>query len=420
MSDWQTRTRPEIKLTSPEGNVFTCLWQKNAKRAEKKLGIFNYPKFNGTGVQDLGTTGKTYPMILFFTGPNHDLEVQRFEDAMSESGAWTVIHPVDGKILLQPVSWTINQDVIETASYTAVDTEWIVPASQEAAISVTEMQSKISRQKIEVNIQASNQFQSVTQNSAAEKIAVSNTMDKSIIAFDKNIGNIYNASSAIAGKVKKIKNSIQDTIGAAVINTISMAGQIKELLQTPALAVRDASAKVEAYRGMANEILGISPDNTHPEDKNTALTQEAVLTSLLGAIADTVTTGEYDTKSQAIQLIDDITSLFDLVIDGLDDIMNNFSGSDFNLQYFSQSESFGAAVTLLARIIAYLMRVSFNLKTEKKIKLTASMTSMQIVIDQYGELGEDDILLDSFIYANQLKGNDILYLPAGREVTVYV
>ena len=43
-----------------------------------------------------------------------------------------------------------------------------------------------------------------------------------------------------------------------------------------------------------------------------------------------------------------------------------------------------------------------------------------ITIDEYGELGDNDINYDLFISSNNLKGNDILLLEAGREVVVYV
>ena len=92
MSDWQQRTRPEIKFTSPEGNVFLALWRSNTTPQEKKVGIFNYPKINGSVTQDLGTNSARHPMTIYFEGANNDLEAELFQAAFNETGPWTVIH----------------------------------------------------------------------------------------------------------------------------------------------------------------------------------------------------------------------------------------------------------------------------------------------------------------------------------------
>ena len=421
MSDAIQRVRPEIQLTSPEGNIFTAKWQKNRKPTNKKLGIFNYPKLNGSIVQDLGIDSRQYPMTLFFDGPDHDIESQRFETAFSETGTWEVIHPVDGNLTLQPTSINLNVDSIETASYTAIETNWIEPLEQEALISLTEQEAKIKRQKIDVNIEGSAQFESATQDSAAEKIAISNTTDKSVTAFDQNMKSVYSQSPDATARVTGVKSSINETVGEPTINLISLAGQVQALCQTPGLVVTDTKSKIKFYEGMITNILAIDEDGgTNPEDKNTALTQELFLTATLGAMADTVTVSDYDTRAEVIEIIESVTDLFNQVIDGLDALMDNFSAKDFDLQYFSLSESWNKSLSLLAQIIAYLLRVSFNLKVEKTIKLAEDKPPIRVVIEEYGELGEDDFLLDWFIASNNLIGNEIICIPQGREVKVYV
>jgi len=416
---WQDRVRKEIQFTSPEGNVFKALWQKNRKPIEKNLGIFNYPKLNGVIVQDLETNGTRYPITFYFDGINHDKQTQRFEKAFLESGTWEVIHPVDGNLILQPVS--INPDInpVENGTYSLIQSEWIEPITEDTIKSTSELGAKVKRKKIDLNIQSANQF-NLTQLSAAEKISAIQAIRKSVVAFQNAMKNIYNKVSAVAAKITAIRNQIESTITAAVMNIAALAGQIQSLVELPGLIQMDIKSKIKAYSEMATGILNLSPDGTDKSSKNTVLAQEIFLSSVSASMADTITTADYSTRSQVIEVIEDILELYNNIAEGLDSVMSSFSSNDFDLQYYSQSESFSAAMILLANMIAYLLRVSFDLKVEKTIRLDIDKSPIRIVIEQYGELGENDILLDMFISANKLKGTEIFIIPSGREVVVYV
>ena len=416
---WQDRVRPEIKFTSPEGNEFTALWQKNRKPIEKKIGIFNYPKLNGSIVQDLGINGTSYPLTIYFTGLDHDRQAAKFEKAFAESGTWQVTHPIDGDLILQPVSINPDQNPTDNGTYTLFQTEWIEPIVEDAIKSISELSAKVKRLQIDLNIQAADQF-GATQASAAEKISVIQNVRKSIVAFQNSMKNIYNKVSAVAAKISAIRNQIESTITQTVINVAALAGQIKELVTLPGLIITDIKSKIESYKQMASDIFNLSPDGTNSSDNNTVLVQEIFLSSILSSMADNVTLADYETREQIIDTIEDITDLANTITDGLDDVMESFSSNDFDLQYYSQSDSFSAASILLANMIAYLLRVSFDLKVVKTIRLEHDKTPIRIVLEQYGELGENDILLDFFIAANKLKGNDILIIPGGREVIIYV
>ncbi len=76
MSDWRGRLRDSVQLTSPDGNIFNPLWRKDSYSGNKKLGIFEYPKVDGTIIQDLGINGTRYPLTLYFEGPDHDIEAR--------------------------------------------------------------------------------------------------------------------------------------------------------------------------------------------------------------------------------------------------------------------------------------------------------------------------------------------------------
>ena len=139
MSSWQDRLRDHIKLTSPSGLEFTPGWKGDDVSLEKRVAQFNYPTVNGTVVQDQGRTGHTYSLTLYFEGSDNDTESLRFLRALDEVGPWTVVHPVDGTLILQPIG-TVTRPTqpVTSGNLTVISSTWIVPYEAGAASSASQ------------------------------------------------------------------------------------------------------------------------------------------------------------------------------------------------------------------------------------------------------------------------------------------
>ena len=139
---WQNEVREEIEFYSPNGNVYFANWRQDSRTREKKLGIFNIPKFDGDIVQDMGVKSTIYPLTIYFEGPFHHFLANQFFEALKEPGQWEVVHPVQGSLILQPVRFVENIDTINE-NITEFNTEWIQPANVQRLISPDELASSI-------------------------------------------------------------------------------------------------------------------------------------------------------------------------------------------------------------------------------------------------------------------------------------
>ena len=70
---WQDRVK-EAAYTSPGGTRTPFLYEDVRMSIEKKTTGFDFPDADGTLVQDLGHTGRRYPLRMFFSGDDYDLE----------------------------------------------------------------------------------------------------------------------------------------------------------------------------------------------------------------------------------------------------------------------------------------------------------------------------------------------------------
>ena len=418
---WRDRLRETVKLTSPEGNIFEAKWQGNSRSKDKKLGLFEFPKVKGTKVQDLDIGSTKYPLTIFFDGENNDQESDRFFKACDERGAWNVVHPVRGALDLQLISVTENIQPVESGNVTQFDLEWIEPLEDSEVSSLFQQRSTIDSQIDEVNSAASDQIDgNILQKTAAQVAAFEATVSSVVSAVEKFLAPIYELQSEVNAQILSVKRGVNSLLAAPVLDVVSIAGQIQTLVQLPALAIADINSRVDAYQNFINAALTFSPETAQTKDRNIVAVQELALTSGLAAISFVSSTGELASRLQAIELIEANAELFKNITDTLDGTQELFKDEIIDGQYFSQSESYSDALLMISQTIAYLLRSAFDLSIEKRFVLEKMRAPIEITISEYGDLGENDINFDLFIESNSLKGNEILILPEGREVLVYV
>lgn len=418
---WEDRLRPSIKLTSPDGNVFNANWMSNDRSKSKNLGIFNYPNFNGSDVQDLGITGASYPIILHFTGPDNDLEGNKFFKACDERGPWEVVHPEKGTLSLQLDSVTEKIDPINSGNVKTFDTNWIELVEKTIEKTTTQLGSEVDAQAQLVNESSQTQYdENISLDQASERIANKQAIDNSIIAHDEAFGDIVSQSDTISAEVAATTTGIRDSLNQETINALSLAGQTQQLVQLPVLATNNIQSRVDAFGNYINAQLLQTPDNNDLEAKNTVNAIELNCSASMVGTALSIISGELTTRSETIAYIETIVGYFNTITDRLDGIQENFETEAIDKQYFSNSQSYSDLARLVGLVINYLLRSSLDLKIEKRFTLDRQRTPIDLTVQSYGELGESDEVLDFFISTNNLMGNEIKLLPAGKEVVVYV
>jgi prophage DNA circulation protein len=75
---------------------------------ERALVLKEYPYVNGVDPEDMGWTGRMIGMSAVFYGPDYEIQMQQFLDALEEAGAGELIHPVFGSIHAQFVRGRIS------------------------------------------------------------------------------------------------------------------------------------------------------------------------------------------------------------------------------------------------------------------------------------------------------------------------
>ena len=418
---WQDRVQKTILLRSPEGNNFEAKWIGNERSKEKSLGLFKYPKVAGTVVQDLEVNATSYPLTIYFDGPDNDIESSRFFDACSQSGLWLISHPTLGNIELQLQSVTEAIQPVTSGNVTRIELSFIEPLDPAVIGTSTQLSSTIEAQKNNVNEKASEQFDAnIFQESVTAIKSVANAVSQITSFVKTSLEPLYKLNASIDSAVNSIFRSLSQLQTTTTIVPASIAGQVTNLIQLPLLATTDIESRNNAYVDLVDQLIALEVPETTEADKNYISTIELALTACISSFSLIVSTGSLQTRTQAINAALLINSQFNSITDYLDLSQEAFEDNDIDMQYFSQSSSYSDALKMNAYGIRYLLTALFDLLVEKTFVIKTPRAPIEVCITEYGDLGLNDSNFDLFISSNKLKKSEFMILRPGREIVIYL
>jgi hypothetical protein len=419
---YEDRLQPQITLTSPSGLVFEAKWSGDNVTAEKDLGIFKAPGVKGLKIQDLEISAFSYPLTIFFDGPDNDINADLFVKTLAnDKGDWTVIHPVKGEKTLQLVSLSEAVQPISSAGITSVTTDWIEITGDISDVTAAQLSGLAIAQNGELQNTAADQIVTVVgQDTADQTGKLKNAVENTVTAFNLTLQTITDTVSEVQAQANSIKRGIDATLEDSPIDVLSIAGQIQSLVNLPNLVEFDLNSKIDTYIRFKDKIFEFSPESDGIAQINTAAVQEMALTACLGAVGVASVSSVLISRQNVIDSIDKNLQLFDDITDGLDETQELYADEPIIFSYFSQSSSYADASLMNAVSVAYLLKSSFDLAVEKKIKLTRQENPVMVAMREYQGPGENDENIDLFYSSNCLTGSETYLLPVGWEGVVYV
>ena len=464
--DWRGRLGESVLLTSPEGNELECKWRGSSREVKKKLAIYSFPKFTGNTVRDLDIESAYYSIPLYFDGKDCDVNSQAFTRVYAkENGTWMMTHPVYDFVELQLISYKDSTNLVDEGGYVVVETEWIEPVDEDTGLTFAEAAGLVNAGADELNLTAAEQFArdlDATTEAIRENIeyAVNGVQNLS----DATIGPLKSATDSLSNLMLSVQNGIQDTLSATVLEPLSLAGQIQQLLQLPLLGANDIAARLDYYEDLAEGLRDNLPGAAQKKRKhyNDAVIGELALASVVVAQAKIAVTGinaaqsgrdlasgrisaaqvmsglsptvqtlpgtstmvvtnanPIPTRASAVTAAQRLVDSLNDTLNALDTVQQNFETLDIDQQYFSGRDTYALLYKVIMYAVKFLLLSAFDLSVEKRITLDKPRCPIEIVVTEYGTLGDNDVMLDLFIQTNELTGDEIYLLPAGREVVIY-
>lgn len=412
---WNDRIR-EAAYTSPSGARSVFTYEDVSKTVEKKTTGFEFPDANGTYVQDLGHSGRRYPLRVIFWGSDYDQEADAFEAALLERGTGRLEHPIYGTVDVVPFGSIKRRDDLKTAANQAIIevTFWetiglIYPAAQ------SDPASEVLNAVEEYNAAAAQQFEDATSlDTAVETATFKGDYQALLDSAQSRLQSVADAQDDVRRQFNAVVDSINQGIDILVAQPLTLAFQTTQLIQAPARALTNIEARLDAYANLASSLTSgdgavVSPGNDSRASNEYHANDLYASSYVTGSVVSAVN-NRFDTKAEALSAADAILTQFQQVADWRDQNFESLGEIDTGGAYQKLQE----AVALTA---GFLVEISFTLKQERRIVLDRARTIIDLAAELYGSVDDQ---LDFLINSNNLTGSEILELPKGREIVYYL
>lgn len=377
-----------------------------SRTSELKGTAFEFADSNRTYVQRSGVSGDRYPMRLYFSGPDCDLQATAFEAALKLPGIGKLEHPRYGTVNVVPLGemrrldglvTDANQVIIEVTFWDTVGTAYPT-AERDPASDVAEALAAY-------NAAAAQEFEDRLDLSKPGALSAFSARYQALLDIAR--GGLESAASVTEESQRlfdAVYTSINQGLNTLAGDPLTLAAQTLILVEAPARAAATFSARLDAYASLSQQLRGV--DTT---DANELASSDLYVTASTAATAGAALTSTFETRKQAITAAESLLLELETVTNWRDTQFDTLVLTDIGEAYRTLQD----AVALAA---GFLVQASFSLALEKRIVLTRNRTIVDLVAELYGEVDER---LDFFIETNGLAWGELLELPAGREIVYY-
>lgn len=410
MSDYLDRIREPVYI-SPSGATFTLQFDDVERSGGKKAAIHELPQQDVADVQDLGNQAEKYPMSVYFTGADYDTQSDALWKALSERGTGTLQHPRYGNIPVLPLTWSCVEKLVDNLGkadfkidFIRVQTTFVSPVT---AVAAAESVASATSSAVDNSVtESASEF--VPEN-AADVAALTQQLNTWVDDYNAAFKSVTAISETIQAEVNKAVSEFNANIDDLIAAPQELFLSMSNLAKMPAQVVTNIVDKVDAYREqITNLALSV------PESYTQALTAcEALFYAFAGASVAT-TIGTIATRGDAVAIADSIADISTLVQQAIENNEAAISG------FRANPETLAALVDAAATARTSILEKSYSLKSERRVTMASERTPLDLIAEFYGDaLTDIDTVLDDFIRTNCLCGDEILLIPAGREVVYY-
>lgn len=409
---WTERIR-EAAYTSPSGIRITFDYEDVSRSVEKKTSAFTFPDADGTYVQDLGRTDRRYPLRIFFWGDNHDLASNAFEEILLERGAGTLEHPMYGSVNVVPFGEISQRDDLKTAANQSV-IEVVFWETIGLAYPTTQGDpaSEVLSAVDEYNAAKAEEFaNSVNTDTESLREKLKGVYTASLNAVKSGLQKVADVQENVQKQFDAIYDSINTGLDILVGQPTTLAFQTTLLIQTPARASANIKAKLDAYGNLIGAIIsGDGANVSGSSQSNDFYSNDLYASTHITGLITSVINTEFQTKPEAL-------SAAEFILDEFADITAWREANYAIIGAIDTGESYQQLQEAVGLAAGFLVEISFTLKQERSLVLTRNRTIIDLCAELYGAV---DSVLDFFISSNDLSGDEILELPAGRKIVYYI
>jgi prophage DNA circulation protein len=418
---WVERLRA-AQFVSPSGRVSNFKIDTLSRVGGKKASIHEILNKDEAIPQDQGNRSTVYQIEAYFTGENGDLEADVFYASLRErysaSSPGTLRHPRWGDLTVMPFEFQQVEQLVTNAGVFRIPVEF-----REIPNAVFPAPSGVDQSEIVQNITALDE--AVGEAGASINIDDSGDRAKFIAKMTNLVAETADVLSSIAAANEDLANTfslIQTDILASVgdVSPVTTITQLFNLIRTPSKVVDNTLTKVQGYAVLVSQMIdSFVNDFTDPNDVQANLNNARIAEGMiLGAVSGTAEAGlftDYDSRDAAGDALDLVNDAFTDTVQYLSELYGILDNG-VSKSFAPDHNTLLLALLVNGQTNAILIDRSFDLRAKQTETLSGPSDPITLTYKYYGTIDE----LEYFIATNHLTDNEIIEIPAGRQVIAYV
>lgn len=428
---WEQDYQGKFIIRTGDGNIYYPLWKNNSvKEITYNIAQFDFPNIKGSYIKRGTPQARQFSIEIYFQGEENITEAQNFEVSANDERAWTISHPIFGRILCQPVGLkfdysgynvtAITGSILETLESGGLKTT-IVPYDKIKADKIildTVQSSSFNASQFDPKIKPYN-FPSVTTQKGFLKSINQAIYDigKKQLKLTEDAGTYLNKLNAANAAVDNLISLPQEAISA-----------IQELVNFPAEMVTSVKIRLQVLRSQFESITNqVSVVSSRVEKVYYEIfgscTVSAMNTASITSYNDldeVVTSGplpDYNTRADVLSVIAELQEVYNSFLSKLDSLQTDNGGSVDS--YIPNPDSLSGVDDLMNFTIENLYIIALSSKQERGIILEKDSNLILLAHRFYG-LVPDDSTIDTLMKNNNIGLTEILQIKKGRSIVYYI
>lgn len=430
----------DASYESPSGRSFSFSYRTVAREISHRIGSFEFPGINGTLHQDKGISGELYPWTIYIHGQDYDIIADKFNEAISETGAGFLTHPRFGRRRVQIIKSSQNEDLTESAGQAVFNIQFQESLEKEFPDIEESLQFAIPKMADDFELSAVNNYaDQVKTTTIGDENSLEQKMLISTASVSAALTKIASLNDEVFTEFNSIINEIEINVSSYIATPSQFAINIISAIRLVSNVPGSIGTKLQGFSNLISSISGavLNPDQ---QTKNKMLVDELIGTSAIVAMSESINIAlgnssrvnssdegtsisvpvagfGFRTRGEALAAAVFLRDLFYSLINILDAGQLVFLEEILSNMYIQSIDSYGPSAMVVSSTIKATLDLSFSLPAERTLILTEDSTLINLCYDFYGNI--DDQTLDYFILTNTLSIAEIKIIPRGRQVIYY-
>ena len=407
---WQDRLT-DCTYTSPSGAVFTLEYENVKRSQKKKTTAFEFVSSNDVYIQDNGVGAKAFPLVVYFSGEDHDTQANEFFEALAERGAGELQHPIYGLRIVNSTDKIEQVDNLKSGANQSAFTITFIET-------ITDLYPSAQLNADEANKKASYNFDAAKAEEFSKGVKLESVAEEQslIEQISDKVGSVEEAMAPLVDGVAEterfandLTNSITNGIDVLIGTPLTLASQCTQLVKTGANTATLIGDKLEAYGDLLNDI--VSPDKTtttptyNNVGANTVQVQDLFAASEVSAIALSIANEDFETREEALSAVESLQESF----------FNYLEWKDRNTAAVGiedEGESYEALLDQFTKAVLSTINSAIGLQRMRNVILDRDMLVLDFAYKHFGTT--ESAAVEKVISMNNLDNEEIWTIPKGR------